>query len=257
MKITVLTENTSACGLSCEHGLSLYIETNDKKILFDAGQSDLFADNAKALGVDLSAVDYAVLSHGHYDHSGGLKRFLALNDHAPVYLSCYAFETHLNAVGKDIGVDPMLKDNDRLIMTDGTVNITETIILRSAQEIPTRIDFGSAGLSVRRGGKTLPDDFRHEQYLLIGEDDKTVLFSGCAHKGIINIVDHFKPDVLFGGFHFMKMPLDNTLRGYAERLDMYDSAYYTCHCTGIEQYAFIEPYIRNLHYISAGDVIEM
>ena len=276
MKITVLAENTSSCGLPCEHGLSLYIESNGITILFDAGQSDLFAENANTLGVDLGAVDFAVLSHGHYDHSGGLKRFLALNDHAPVYLSRCAFETHLNASGKNIGVDPVLKEyggpcphpidaggaspsptKQRLFFTDGACRISDHISLRSAQEVPDVIDFGSAGLSVIRGGKILPDDFRHEQYLLIEENGRTILFSGCAHKGVINIADRFRPDILFGGFHFMKMPLDDTLRGYAERLNRYKTAYYTCHCTGVEQYRFIEPYIQNLHYIAAGDVIEV
>lgn len=257
MKITVLTENTSACGLPCEHGLSLYIETSDHMILFDAGQSGLFAENAEALGVDLSAVDLAVLSHGHYDHSGGIKRFLAQNDKAPVYMSRYAFEPHRNASGKDIGVDPLLKENDRLIFTDGDDTIDENLSLHSAEEVPCLIDFGSAGLSVLRNGKSAPDDFRHEQYLIIKENGNTILFSGCAHKGIVNIVDHFKPDILFGGFHFMKMPLDDTLRGYAERLDQYDTMYYTCHCTGEAQYRFIQPYIQKLHYISVGDVVKV
>ena len=84
MKVTVLSENTSACGLPSEHGLSLYVETNGRKLLFDTGQGDLFARNAEVLGVDLSAVGLAVISHGHYDHGGGLKTFLSLNDSAPV-----------------------------------------------------------------------------------------------------------------------------------------------------------------------------
>lgn len=257
MKITVLTENTSTHGLPCEHGLSLYIETKDKKILFDAGQSDLFADNAEKLGIDMNTVDIAVLSHGHYDHSGGMKRFMELNDHAPVYISRYAFETHLNASGKDIGVDQSLKDCDRPVFTDGQFEITENITLYPADVIPKLIDFGSSGLSAVHNGKTVPDDFRHEQYLLIRESSKTVLFSGCAHKGIINIVDRFKPDVVFGGFHFMKFPLDSILRGYAEKLNAYDTAYYTCHCTGTEQFRYIRPYMENLRYISAGDVVEV
>lgn len=257
MKITVLTENTSAVGLPCEHGLSLYIESNGHNILFDFGQSNLFAENAKALGIDLSQVDLAVLSHGHYDHSGGMERFLELNSKAPVYLSKYAFESHLNAGGKDISVDIKLKNHDRLIFTDGTYPIIESISLHSAQEIPTVIDFGAAGLSTVRGGITIPDDFRHEQYLLIRENGKTVLFSGCAHKGIINIIDHFKPDVYIGGFHFMKMPLDKTLRGYAEKLTTYDIDCYTCHCTGVEQYGFIQPHTQKLRYIAAGDLIEV
>ena len=88
MKIWTLMENSACQGdLAAEHGLSLYVETNGKKILFDAGQSAAFADNAEKLGVDLAQVDLVVLSHGHYDHSGGLRRFLEINDHAEIYVN--------------------------------------------------------------------------------------------------------------------------------------------------------------------------
>ena len=100
MKITTLIENTSARGLPTEHGLSLFVETAEHKFLFDMGQTDLFARNAETLGIALSKVDFAVLSHGHYDHGGGLNTFLALNDHAPVYMSRYAFEPHYNGTEK-------------------------------------------------------------------------------------------------------------------------------------------------------------
>ena len=86
MKITALVENTSVPGLPVEHGLSLYIETTRHTILFDSGQGTLFAENAERLGKDLAKVDLMVLSHGHYDHGGGLKTFLELNDHAPLRL---------------------------------------------------------------------------------------------------------------------------------------------------------------------------
>lgn len=77
MLIKVLIENTAISkDFGCEHGLSLYIETGDRKILFDVGASELFLENAKKLGVDVSDVDYLVISHGHYDHGGGLRAFL-------------------------------------------------------------------------------------------------------------------------------------------------------------------------------------
>ena len=87
MKLTVLMENTTCReDLVCEHGLSLYIEANGQRILFDAGQTGAFADNAEKMGVDLTKIDLCILSHGHYDHGGGLKRFLEINDHAKVYI---------------------------------------------------------------------------------------------------------------------------------------------------------------------------
>ena len=92
MKCTVLVENTSLNEhYRCEHGLSLFIETAGQRILFDTGQSDLFAENAEKLGVDLSQVDFAVISHGHYDHGGGIQKFLDINHSAPVYIHEDAF----------------------------------------------------------------------------------------------------------------------------------------------------------------------
>ncbi len=99
---------------------------------------------------------------------------------------------------------------------------------------------GSAGLTVMKDGVFVPDDFRHEQYLLIEEAGRRILISGCSHKGVVNIMEWFRPDVLIGGFHFMKLPTDNVLQSYAERLDGYDCDYYTCHCTGTEQYEYMK-----------------
>ena len=92
MKLTALLENTTDCpDILTRHGLSLYLETAHHKILFDFGPDDSFARNAEQLGVDLSAVDLAVLSHGHDDHGGGLKTFLEINQTAPVYVRETAF----------------------------------------------------------------------------------------------------------------------------------------------------------------------
>ena len=111
MEITSLVENTSRMDFPVEHGLSLYISLDDgHKILFDMGQRRLFADNAERLGIDLADVDIAVVSHGHYDHGGGLRTFLELNKKAKVYISRHAFEPHysLRENGlKYIGINPL------------------------------------------------------------------------------------------------------------------------------------------------------
>ena len=257
MRITVLAENTSSCSLPSEHGLSLYIEAVGKKLLFDSGQSGLFADNAARLGVELGAVDLAVLSHGHYDHGGGMKRFLELNRTAKLYINRSAFGKFYNADNKYIGLDASLLRSDRVILTDGVTSLGRGLTLYDASDVETVVDLGAFGLTTERDGKRIPDDFRHEQYLLIEENDRRILFSGCSHKGIFNIIEHFRPDVLIGGFHFMKLPLDDTLTAYAKRLDSYDIDLYTCHCTGIEQFEAMRPYMRRLHYLSTGEKLEL
>ena len=263
MKITTLMENTAcADGYAAEHGLSLFIETKTKKILFDSGPSEAFAGNAEKLGVDLGEADIAILSHGHYDHSGGLLRFLQLNGHAPVYLQKDAFEEHYNRQMKYIGVDPALQNSDRIVFTDGERKLAEGVTLYTCNGKTLARPIETNGMTVKRDGVLLPEDFRHEQYLLIEEDGRRYLFSGCSHKGIINITNWFRPDVLVGGFHFMDVVLDEAGKAFlteaAETLCKFDTVYYTGHCTGVEQYEFMKQRMGDrLHYISSGSVTEV
>jgi len=256
MRVTALVENISSNeDLSAEHGLSLYIETTSHKILFDMGQTELFAENAKKLGIDLSEIDIAILSHGHYDHGGGLKCFLEINDRAKVYISKYAFEPHYNGIQKYIGLDTSLQDNKRIIFTNDEIEIVKGLTLYSCNGYNKSFELGSFGLNKKVTDTFIPDDFLHEQYLLIEEDGKKVLMSGCSHKGILNIAEWFRPDILIGGFHFSKLPLDETLKVYAQYLDRFDTEYYTCHCTGVEQYEFMKQYMNRLEYIATGDSV--
>ena len=255
MEITVLAENTTECNMPVEHGLSLYIEVCGKKILFDMGETELFSENAKKLGKDIGEVDTAIVSHGHYDHGGGLEKFLQINSKAKVYISRYAFEPHYNASGKYIGLKEELEKSSRLIFTNGVTNIDKGITLYDCNDMKKICVTEPFGLKAVHNGKITDDDFRHEQYLLIEKDGKKVLISGCSHKGIINIAEWFKPDVLVGGFHFFKLDAVDTLRAFALKLNSYNTEYYTCHCTGVEQYKFMKNYITKLSYISTGKSI--
>lgn len=263
MKITVLTENTAhRDNIISEHGLSIYIETKNHHILFDSGQSDAFLKNAEMLGVDISKVDIAVLSHGHYDHGGGLKAFLNINTHAKIYLNEFAFGKHYNQNGKYIGLDFELSHSDRLVFVGDEYEIDRELSLHSCNGFERRHTTDPFGLSIERDGTICPDDFLHEQYLLVKDGNKRVLFSGCSHKGVLNIVEWFSPDVLVGGFHFSKIEMNRDgkerLSEYAKTLLSYSAKYYTGHCTGDAQYTYLKEIMKErLEYISSGEVLEI
>lgn len=263
MRITVLVENTSLNDeIIAEHGLSLYIESGNKKILFDMGQSDAFIKNAEKLDVDLCAIDFAVLSHGHYDHGGGVEAFLSVNKKAPVYLTETAFGDYYNASQKYIGLDKELRGNERLIFVGCKKEICANCTLYTCNENDRVYGTEPYGLSVMADGEFRPDGFLHEQYLLVEENGKRILISGCSHKGVLNIADWFRPDVLVGGFHFMKLDPEGEgkadLKRYAEVLMNYGTQYYTCHCTGEEQFAYIKKLMDGkVDYIRGGESINL
>ncbi|MBQ7956445.1 MAG: MBL fold metallo-hydrolase [Clostridia bacterium] len=206
--------------------------------------------------MNLKDADIAILSHGHYDHGGGLEKFLEINTNAPVYLSRYAFGDYYNGQEKYIGLDKKLKDNKRLIFTEDELQIDDNLFLYSCNKSEKKYDSGSSGLTELKNNSFIPDRFLHEQYLLIKENSRTFLISGCSHKGILDITEWFSPDVLVGGFHFSKFPLDEKLKEYAEILQKSGTTFYTCHCTGTEQYEFMKKYIKNLHYLPCGKTIQ-
>ena len=258
MKIICLSENlTYRPSLRAEHGLSLYLETSSHRILFDMGQSDAFAANAAVLGIDLGKVDLAILSHGHYDHGGGLGCFLSLNDHAPVYLTPTATEPHYGGGGARYnGLAPSLCSHPRLIRVEGErTALAPGLTLHSGAFLPDRFGFSGEGLMAMKDGKMVPDRFEHEQYLLVEEAGRRILISGCSHRGIANLVAHFAPDVLIGGFHFMKRPVDESLLASGRALGAQNVEYYTCHCTGIDRYAALKAVMPRLHYLACGDEV--
>lgn len=287
MKITVLTENTisknaeiSKLTLRGEHGLSLFIQTHNKNILFDMGQTNLFAKNASLLGIDLQTVDFAILSHGHYDHGGlssplpatlkneyfGIEAFAHINQKAPIFINSNAFSQNYNANKKYIGLNQELlqsKIAERFIFVQDEKEITQNIKLFSCNSYKKSVATNAFGLMQLQNGTFVPDNFNHEHYLLIQENDKKILISGCSHKGILNIVEWFKPDLLIGGFHFKSLDVENPcqkleLESYAKKLASYNTKYFTCHCTGTEQFEILKSIMKEkVEYISTGDVINI
>jgi 7,8-dihydropterin-6-yl-methyl-4-(beta-D-ribofuranosyl)aminobenzene 5'-phosphate synthase len=252
MKIITLVENT--CGREdciAEHGLSVYIETKRHKILMDTGQTDALISNAAAVGVDLDEVDTVILSHGHYDHSGGILPFSYINRHADIYMQRSAAEPHFNGE-RYIGIDKAILSLPNIKLIDGDLRIDDELFLFSGISGRRCCPKGNVKLTKEQNGTKLPDDFAHEQCLVISQDGEKLLISGCAHNGILNILDRYKdifgslPDRVISGFHMMKKDGEHTdeekalIRQTAEELAQTDTVFYSGHCTGIPAFEMMK-----------------
>lgn len=273
MLIKTLVENTSISKDFCnEHGLSLYIETKKHKILFDVGSSQLFLQNAKKLDVNIADVDFLVISHGHYDHGGGLNTFLTENSKAEVFLHRLAFEKYYairpNNKFDYIGLNENLKENKQIVLTSDRFFITDGIQAFSNIVQRESRPKSNNGLLTEYKGQTVDDTFAHEQNLVIEEDGKNLLITGGAHNGIVNILEHFysfkgrMPNYVIGGFHLSSRSGGNEDADTIDRIGKYlmgtKAKFYTCHCTGIEPYKRLKATMGDrIDYLSAGSEIKI
>ncbi len=252
MKIVTLVENT--CGAEnciAEHGLSIYIETEKHRLLLDTGQTDAVVRNAEALGIDLRAVDTVILSHGHYDHTGGVLPFSRLNSSAQIIMQRSAAEPHYNGE-RYIGIDTAILRLPNVRLTDGDLKIDDELFLFGNVTGRRCYPPGNGKLSCLKNGEKVCDDFRHEQYLVITQNGKRWLLSGCAHNGILNILDRYRelfddhPDFVITGFHMMKREGAHTeeekavIIQTAQGLSRLDTVFYSGHCTGIPAFELMK-----------------
>lgn len=252
MKVQILIDNISKNELKKEWGLCIYIEYNSKKFLLDSGASGKFAQNAAALGVDLNKVDYAVLSHAHFDHSNGMKTFFQKNESAKFLLrdaatqKCY--HHHLWIVNEYIGIKKgWLKTYaDRITYASGTFQITDGVYLLP-HSTPGLEQIGKrAKLYVKKDGKIIPDSFDHEQSLIFDTEKGLVIFNSCSHGGADNIIKETaaafpgkKVYSILGGFHLFHLP-DDAVRAFAGRVrDTGIEHIVTGHCTGQRAYEIL------------------
>jgi len=263
MKITALVENNLAdqrSGLAAEFGLSLHVEHAGRHTLFDTGATGAAVRNAERLGIDLARVDAVVLSHHHFDHAGGLPAFFAVNDHAPVFLrrppEGKEYFRALGVVSRHVGLEEGLLERyqDRFVFVDTFTEITPgTYVLT---DIVRRHDLpkGDRYLYLKQADGYVHDPFDHELVLAMRDDDGLVVFTGCGHSGVLNmietVVQRFPADRIkgvVGGFHLIGLPVPETMAG--SRSEMVDlgramqelpvDAYWTGHCTGHKAYAVL------------------
>lgn len=283
ISVTALLENSripALPDLEVEHGLSLFIETGKQQLIFDTGASSAFLRNAKRLGVSLHAVDSVVLSHHHYDHGGGLIPLLTEHPAIHVYYK-YCQDTAfyaraLGVVSRFIGINPELRVQfegclrpvtKRTELAPGIMLLTDIVTRHPSPK-------GNARLFVQKSsGAFVPDPFEHELVLVIRESSGLYVFTGCAHRGIRNMIETVLEQLpgepikaVFGGFHILGIPQLGTLaeskediRRLGEALRDYPvDRYYTGHCTGKKGVELLQEVLRDrLEEIPTGRCVRL
>lgn len=278
MKITVLIENTAIEPLKCEHGLSMFIEFQGNKYLLDAGTTDLFLENAKQLNVPVCDVSICVLSHGHYDHSGGFGTYLRENENASVYMMQAAGEAYYSGSGDFyyIGIpQQILKEHgNRFRKITEITKIDENVYLvphftQGLESIGKR-----AKLYVKQGEDYFPDDFSHELSLVFDTEQGLVILNSCSHGGAENIIREVKAALpgkklyaFLGGLHMKGKRGKEEICTFSEEeiallvdcLKREGLKYvYTGHCTGAKGIEMLKQYAGDLiQELTAGRIIEL
>lgn len=264
MRVTSLIENScleDARGLVPEFGLSMFVESDGARVLFDMGASTAFAENAERIDVDLSTVDAAVVSHQHFDHGGGLGHFLALNREATVFLREAPLEDrYFKAFGllkRPIGLDLDVVEShrDRIEFVSGSVEILPKIFVLTGISSAHQRPRGNRRLFVRRGGVMGRDPFDHELLMVVLENDGMAVFTGCSHSGVLNLIDaaiRVFPDTpvkaVFGGFHLIGLPFYDSMAASRREvealgrqiLERVEGPVFTGHCTGRRAFTILE-----------------
>lgn len=276
MKITVLVENTGPSEFKIEHGLSLYIEFNDKKYLLDAGPSDSFFKNAHALSIDLGRVDKAVLSHGHYDHGDGFMVFLNQYKDKVVYGAKNIFDDYYSGSGGSvhyIGLSSKLKQmKNRFNTISKDTKIDEKIYL-ILDDVSNTKKIGVQKKLYKKVDDVLqPDNFNHELSLVFDTPKGLVICNSCSHAGLESIVDNIKKRLnkpvyaYVGGLHMKSTKNHIETSSFTEEqiqnlcifIEKNIQYVLTGHCTGNVSYDLLKKYLKDrIDFLTTGKTIEI
>ncbi len=267
MEIITLVENSSGNHCEGEHGLSFYIQTEKHKLLMDFGASDLLLKNSFLLDVDLTQIDTCILSHGHYDHGGGILAFHQTNPIANLYLKSTSGGEYYNlshGYDKYIGIEKDILNLPQCIFVQDDLEIDDELFLFTnitGRRYPAK---GNFHLKQKIGENFIQDTFDHEQCLVITQGNQRILLSGCAHNGIINILEryfeifHSYPDIVISGFHLMQKTeyTEDDIKNIQEigrELLKTGALFYTGHCTGEPAFGILKEIMQEkLQHLYSG-----
>lgn len=249
VRITTLVENSVPMGSAgiAEHGLSFYIETKERRILFDTGQGKALAPNSKILGIDPAAVDTVVLSHGHHDHAGGLPVLLTYTGSFTLFGHPALFSRKLSKTkegfvyrGIPVSREQLEQAGVKLRLSRSPMDIAPG--MKTSGEIPMHTDFESVadGIFLETEQGPVPDPLADDLCMAVKTDAGLVIVLGCTHRGLINSLDHLldltgerRIHAIVGGLHLGRAS-GSHIRRVIERLRDYDiERIGVCHCTGM------------------------
>lgn len=270
MRATVLVDNISSGELCGEWGLSIYVEYEGKNILLDTGASDLFLKNAKTLGRKMESVDYAVLSHAHYDHADGMQSFFDSNQKAKFYLregsaeNCYTKKWFFHKyIGLPKGI--LEKNEERIVFVQDDYELCPgaTLIPHKTEGLEKIGKKNHMYIRTKHGWRA--DDFAHEQSLVFETAKGLVIFNSCSHGGADHIINEVKKTypgqevyALVGGFHIFDKS-ETEIRELARNMKNTGiQEIYTGHCTGGRGYHTLKEELGDMvHRLGVGLVIEV
>ncbi|AEE14342.1 beta-lactamase domain protein [Thermodesulfobium narugense DSM 14796] len=256
MKITIVMDNCvhapTPYSFKAEHGMSILINISNKLILFDTGQSGSIIHNLSLLGVNPKDLDMIVLSHGHYDHTGGLLSILGnARKKIPVFLHKDAFLNRYSLAGEKkfhIGIPYSKKYLESLganfVFVEEILEIVPGLFLSGTIERKTDYEKGDSNLVIEKDGKSVKDPILDDMALYAIKDNGLIALTGCAHAGIINIIRYgfklLKTNKLYaivGGTHLGPadpVQRENTI---SDLLDAKPTIVAANHCTGFSMMA--------------------
>jgi len=267
---TLLDNTTSAPELLAEHGLSFWIEYADKRILFDTGQSDILIQNAKVIGIDLADADAIIVSHGHYDHTGGLAAVLDIAAKAKVYLHPAALEPKfskkaslVNSIGMPDSVRKAIQNREVIWTKMPTQIFPGATVTGQVPRINNFEDVGGAFFLDENCQK--PDELLDDQTLFIETAKGLVIVFGCGHAGVVNILNYISKltgqrhiYAVLGGMHLLRAS-DERIERTITAFEGYDlQKIGPAHCTGSKPIEKIKAVFPEQYFVcSAGTQIKM
>jgi len=254
--VTTLVENTSGAPfIHGEWGQSMLVETDENTILFDTGPGDLIIENASRLGVDLSQIDKIVLSHGHYDHTGGMQAVLSallesgakpdgieIVAHPHVFQDKFIYVKGLvtHSCGMPFSREDLEGLGARFTLSDKPVQLNSFTLTTGEVQASTGHEKIDPALHIKNGEDYVPDELADDLGIIIKTEKGLVLLLGCAHRGIINTINHArkitgveKIYAVIGGTHLISAGLGQLEATVAALKEMKIEKLGTSHCTGL------------------------